>query len=126
MDEQQKPTTSGFRAGIEIGPDGEQTGNIICYPSDDPNCKVVREPKPGVLDSTGFLSLPEPAPFHDEVLISATAEINEILVKIMPKQDQTKGNLHVIFSEDGPMLAWVRSRVRATDDIPRITEIEHN
>lgn len=114
-------TTKGFKAGIEIGPDGESTGNFICYPSDNPNCKVVREPKTASIESTGFLSLTEPMPFHDETLVEATAKINEILAKVLAKNE--KKELHVIFSEDGPMLAWVRSMVRPVDDYVRHKEL---
>jgi hypothetical protein len=112
-------SSSGFKAGIEIGPDGEPTGNIICYPTDTPNCIVVREPKKGALDSTGFLSLPDPAPFHDEVLIKATAEINEVIAKVVTKRDPLKGNLHAILSGDGPMLVWVRTMAMPADDIAK-------
>jgi hypothetical protein len=118
--------TSGFRAGIERGPDGESTGNIICYPSSDPNCKVVTLPKPGVIDSTGFLSLPEPAPFHDDTLIKATAAINGVLEKVLSTNEPRKGNLHVVFLEDGPMLAWVRSEAMPVDDIRKPGTITHH
>jgi hypothetical protein len=121
----EKSTTSGFKAGIEIGPDGEPTGKIICYPSDVPNCIVVREPKPGAVDSTGFLSLPDPTPFHDDALIKATAEINEILVKLLAKRAPGKGDLHVVHSEEGPMLVWVGSTAKPVDDISRFSTMKH-
>jgi hypothetical protein len=120
-----EPTEGGFRAGVEIGPDGEKTGNIICYPSFDPNCIVVRLPKQGALDSTGFLSLPDPLPFHDETLVDATAQINEILTKVLSKKDSRKGDLHVLVTPEGPMLAWVRAMVMETPDVRKIGTMKH-
>jgi hypothetical protein len=113
MDNQPVPT--GFKAGIEIGPDGKSTGKIICYPSSDPNCIVVRTPEPAEMDSTGFVSLPKATLFHDDTRRKATAEINEILVKIMTPQDPRM--LHVISTSDGPMLVWGRAMAMQVDDI---------
>lgn len=123
---QNQPSEEGFRAGIETGPDGESTGNIICYPSFDPNCKVVRLPKDGASSSTGFLSLPEPTRFHDEVLIKATQEINEILVKVAQetKRDSRKTSLHVLLADDGPMLIWVDSMAMPMDDIRKLPSMK--
>jgi hypothetical protein len=121
-----QPQPGGFKAGIEIGPDGEKTGNIVCYPSFDPNCIVVREPKKGALDSTGFLSLPDPVPFHDDTLVKATAEINEILVKVLAKREPRKGDLHVTLSKEGPMLVWVRSTAKAVEDIRGVSTMKHD
>lgn len=110
-------STDGFKAGIEIGPDGNPTGNIICYPSPSPNCKVVRTPQPGNLNA-GFCSLPAPTRYHDEVLIEATQEINKVLAKVAQK---AKGNhhkgLHVYLAPEGPMLIWAEGMAMPTDDI---------
>jgi hypothetical protein len=111
------PEEGGFRAGIETGPDGKPTGNVICYPSFTPNCKVVTLPQSGVIDSTGFISLPSPAPYHDETLISVTAEINKMLGSVITKQGHGKAPLHVVFTSDGPMLVWARAMVTSADDI---------
>jgi hypothetical protein len=113
------PTEAGYKAGIEIGPDGEPTGNIVCYPSFNPNCIVVRTPKVGAVTSTGFLSLPEPTPFHDETLINASVKINEILAKIENRGESRKGHLHVILANDGPMLVWVRTTAMPMDDVTK-------
>ena len=120
------PTEEGFRAGIETGPDGEPTGSIICYPSFSPNCRVVRLPKDGDT-STGFLSLPEPSRFHDEVLINATQEINEILTKVgrETSRDSRKTSLHVLLADDGPMLVWVDTMAMPTDDIRKASRGSH-
>jgi hypothetical protein len=124
--ENNQPEPGGFRAGIERGPDGESTGNIICYPSFDPNCKVVTTPKPNSIDSTGFLSLPEPTPFHDETLIKATAAINGVLEKVLSSNEPRKGNLHVIMLDDGPMLAWVRAEAMPINDIRKPMMTHHS
>jgi len=113
------PEEGGFRAGIETGPDGKSTGSIICYPTFNPNCKVVTLPQPGNVDSTGFLSLSEPTPYHDEALIRATVEINKIVAKLEPHRGSSKGHLHVVFGRDGPMLVWVRAMVMPLDDIAK-------
>lgn len=117
---------SGFRAGIETGPTGDPTGNIICYPSFDPNCKVVRLPEDVASISTGFVSLPEPTRFHDEVLIKATNEINKILMKVAQetKRDSRKTSLHVFLAEDGPMLIWVDAMAMPMDDIRKFSSMK--
>ena len=119
-------TPSGRRAGIETGPDGKSTGNIVCYPSDDANCIVVSTPQSGASTSTGFLSLPEPTRFHDEVLIKATQEINEVLVKVAreTKQGSRKTSLHLFLAEDGPMLIRVHSMAMPMDDIRKVSGME--
>jgi hypothetical protein len=121
-----EPTEGGFRAGIETGPDGEPTGNIICYPSFDPNCKVVRLPEGVASTSTGFVSLPEPTRFHDEVLIKATKEINKILMNVAQetKQDSRKTSLHVFLADDGPMLIWVDAMAMPMDDIRKFSSMK--
>jgi hypothetical protein len=113
-----EPTPSGRRAGIETGPDGKSTGNIVCYPSDNANCIVVSTPQPGSA-ATGFLSPPEPTPFHDQLLVDATREINGVLTKLAQQveQDPRRGSLHLILVPDGPMLAWVNSMATPVDDI---------
>jgi hypothetical protein len=113
------PTEGGFRGGIEIGPDGESTGKIVCYPSFDPNCTVVRLPQPGLSSSGGFISLPEPTHFHDAVLMRATKEINQVLLKMAKETeaDSRKTSLHLFHSKDGPMLIWVDTMAMPTDDI---------
>lgn len=120
------PTEGGFRAGIETGPDGESTGNIICYPSFNPNCKVVTLPKSGNY-SAGFLSLPEPKRFHDEVLTNATAEINQILSKVLREtsRDSRRSSLHVVLLDEGPMLVWADSEVMETNDIRKGSSKAH-
>jgi hypothetical protein len=108
----------GFRAGIEIGPDGKSTGNIICYPSLEPNCKVVTVPQPSNLTSSGFLSLTEPQPFHDEDLQKASAEINKIVLSVLAEnKGKNDRDLHVVLAKDGPMLVWTRAMVMKVDDI---------
>ena len=107
----------GYRAGIEIGPDGEPTGNIICYPSSSPNCKVVRLPQTRDVDSTGFLSLPEPTPYHDQLLQDATGEINKVLTAVLTKAGVRARNLHVVLAKDGPMLVWTQSMAMELDDV---------
>lgn len=112
-------TPAGRRAGIETGPDGKSTGFIICYPSDDVNCRVVSTPQPGAIESTGFLSFPEPTPFHDKLLMQATREINQILTKLAREAERESGkrSLHVVLVDDGPMLVWVDRMVMPADDI---------
>jgi hypothetical protein len=105
------------RAGIETDAEGDPTGRIICYPVFSGNCIVVNVPKSGALSSTGFLSLPDPKPFHDEALIKASAEINEIVAKLIAKQDAKQGSLHVVTAKKGPMLVWAKSMVTHTDDL---------
>jgi len=107
---------SGFKAGIEIGPDGKPTGDIICYPSESPNCKVVRTPEPANL-STGFCSLPTPTHFHDGLLIEATHAINKILAKVVQENKGKRRGLHVYLAPDGPMLIWSTGMAMTTDDI---------
>lgn len=111
----------GFKAGIEIGPDGKSTGNIICYPSAAPNCKVVRTPQPGALTTSGFLTVAEPQPFHDEDLQKASAEINRIVLGVL-KENKGKNDrdLHVVLANDGPMLVWARAMVMEVDDITEV------
>jgi hypothetical protein len=111
----QNSGTSGFKAGIEIGPDGKSTGNIVCYPSDAPNCIVVRTPEPGLMDTTGFVSLSSAKPFHDDELISASAEVNKVLSKVMTKQNSRM--LHVTLTSDGPMFVWAHGMTMEADDI---------
>jgi len=120
---QEEPTEGGRRAGIETGPDGKPTGNIVCYPSFNPNCIVVSLPSGGASISTGFLSLPEPTRFHDDILIKATREINEVLAKMAreTKRDSRKTSLHLFLAEDGPMLIWVDSMAMPTDDIRKVS-----
>lgn len=110
-------TPEGFRAAPEIDADGDKTGRIICYPDFSPNCIVVVNPRKGEIDSTGFVSLSEPTPFHDEVLIKTSAEINAILSRLMADKGARKGHLHVIGTPDGPMLAWVHGTVNRVDDV---------
>jgi hypothetical protein len=111
-------TESGFKAGIETGPDGNPTGEIICYPSSTPNCRVVRLPQPGNIDGSGFLSVPEPQPFHDDDLVKATAEINKILLGVLTdNKGKNDRDLHVVLAKDGPMLVWARAMVMDVDDI---------
>jgi hypothetical protein len=112
-----QPEEGGFKAGIEIGPDGKPTGNIVCYPTFNPNCIVVRLPQGGAVTSTGFLSLPEPTPFHDEVLINATIDINKIVAKVETDCGSRKGQLHVVLTKNGPMLVWARAMVMPMIDI---------
>jgi hypothetical protein len=107
---------SGFKAGVEIGPDGKPTGDIICYPSEIPNCKVVRTPEPGNLNS-GFCSLPTPTHFHDGLLIEATQEINKVLGRIIQETKGNKRGLHVYLAPEGPMLIWSEGMAMASDDI---------
>jgi hypothetical protein len=116
----------GRKAGPETGPDGKPTGFIVCYPSDDLNCIVVSTPQPGAITSTGFLSLPEPTRFHDEVLIQATQEINEVLAKVAreSEEDFRKTSLHLFLAEDGPMLIWVHSMAMPMDDIRKVSGME--
>src|SRR5260221_9543392 len=107
----------GFRAGIETGPDGQPTGNIICYPTFNPNCKVVRLPT-GSNQNAGFLSPPEPTPFHDKVLIEATQAINKILLKVaQDTKPDNRRSLHVYLANDGPMLIWADAMAMPTGDI---------
>lgn len=108
-----------FDAGIEIGPDGEPTGKIICYPNDNCRCIVVREPKSDAQTSTGFLTVSEPTPFHDEVLIRATQEMNAVLTKMAreTKRDSRKTSLHVLLTDDGPMLVWVDAIAAPMKDV---------
>jgi hypothetical protein len=112
-------TPAGRKAGIETGPDGKSTGFIVCYPSDDMNCIVVSTPKPGSITSTGFLSLPEPTPFHDEHLMHATREINVVLTRLAREgeRDSRKSGLHLYLAEDGPMLIWVNTMAMPVNDI---------
>ena len=112
-----KPIPLEYRAGIEVDAEGDPTGRIICYPDFSGNCVVVQVPKTGALYSTGFLSLPEPSPFHDESLIKATAEINEIVAKLIDKQGAKSGTLHVVTTRKGPILAWAKSMIMHSDDI---------
>ena len=112
-----EPTPLEYRAGTEIDAEGDPTGRIICYPVFSGNCIVVTVPKSGALSTTGFLSLPDPAPFHDEALIKATAEINEIVARLISKHDAKQGLLHLVTTKNGPMLAWAKSMVMHTDDI---------
>jgi hypothetical protein len=107
---------SGFKAGIEIGPDGKPTGDIICYPSESPNCKVVRTPDPANLNS-GFCSLPTPTRFHDGLLIEATQEINKVLARIIQDTKGKKRGLHVYLAPEGPMLIWSEGMAMSSDDI---------
>jgi hypothetical protein len=97
-----------------MGPDGAPTGHIICYPSFSPNCTVV---------TNGFTSLSAPTRFHDEVLTKATQEINEILMKVVreSKQDFRKSNLHLVLTDDGPILVWVGSMAMRVDDIRKVS-----
>lgn len=111
------PEEGGFRAGVETGPDGEPTGDIICYPSFSPNCKVVRLPQPGNLMASGFLSVPESQPFHDEELQRASAEINKVVLGVLTKNKGNGRVLHVLLAKDGPMLVWTRAMVMEVDDI---------
>jgi hypothetical protein len=113
------PTEDGRRAGIETGPDGKPTGNIVCYPSFNPNCIVVSTPSKGEIASTGFLSLPEPTRFHDELLQKATREINDILLRVTreAKRESHKSGLHLFLAKEGPMLIWVDTMAMQTDDI---------
>ena len=120
------PEEGGFRAGIETGPDGKSTGNIICYPSFSPNCKVVTLPTGGA--AGGFLSLPEPTRFHDGILIKATQEINHILSKVAKetKGNPEKTNLHLFLADEGPMLIWVSAMAMRTDDIRDAAAMKHS
>jgi hypothetical protein len=109
----------GRKAGRETGPDGKETGFIVCYPSDDMDCLVVSTPKPEEITTTGFLSFPEPTRFHDQLLIQATHDINQILIKLAQEaeRDSRKSSLHLVLMDDGPMLVWVNSMVMPVDDI---------
>src|SRR5258708_32729642 len=122
------PTEDGYKAGIEIGPDGKPTGSIICYPSFSPNCKVVRLPGGDLGSNAGFLSTPEPTRFHDKALIEATREINKILVKATQetKQENPKGSLHVYLAPDGPMLLWAEGMAMPTDDVRKALAKRHS
>ncbi|UFH57716.1 hypothetical protein [Spirosoma sp. KNUC1025] len=126
MQNNEQPTEGGFRAGIETGPDGKPSGNIICYPSFNPNCIVVTLPTDNL--STGFLSLPSPTKFHDEVLIKATKEMNDILAKVAQQtsQDSRKTSLHLFLADEGPMLIWVDSMAMETNDIRKVPEMAHS
>lgn len=121
------PEEDGFRAGIETGPDGKSTGNIICYPSFSPNCKVVTKPQAGNNLNTGFLSLPEPTRFHDKVLIEATEEINKVVARVTQetKRDNHKASLHVYLAPEGPMLIWADGMAMPTDDIRKGSAAKH-
>jgi hypothetical protein len=120
------PEEGGFRAGIETGPDGKPTGNIICYPTFSPNCKVVTLPSANNLNS-GFVSLPEPTRFHDKALIEASQEINKILVKVTQetKRNNPKASLHVYLAHHGPMLIWADAMAMPTDDIRKGSAMKH-
>ena len=112
-----KPIPLEYRAGIEVDAEGDPTGRLICYPDFSRHCDLVQVPKTGALNTTGFLSLPEPSPFHDESLIKATAEINEIVAKLIDKQGAKSGTLHVVTTRKGPILAWAKSMIMHSDDI---------
>jgi hypothetical protein len=116
--ESQGNSAKGFCIGSDTGPDGKPTGKIVCYPCDNGKCIVVTIPQPGNVNS-GFLSLPEPTPFHDDILIKATQEINEILMKVAREttQDTRKTSLHLLSTNEGPMLLWADSMVMPVDDI---------
>lgn len=112
-----KPIPLEYRAGIEVDAEGDPTGRIICYPDFSGNCVVVQVPKSGALTSTGFLSLPDATPFHDGALIKATAEINEIIAKLISKQEAKHETLHLVTTKKGPILAWAKSMIMHSDDI---------
>ena len=111
------PEEGGFRAGPVIGPDGKTTGDIVCFPSFDPNCIVVVKPSKSDVKSTGFLSPGEPTGYHDRNLMNVTAKINEILAEAIDNHDPSDGKLHVVTLPEGPMLAWVKQTTVNVDDI---------
>lgn len=120
------PEEGGFRAGPVIGPDGERTGEIVCFPSFSPNCIVVVKPSKTDVKSTGFLSPGEPTGFHDRSLMNATARINEILAETIENHDGKDGNLHVITMPEGPMLAWVKQTTVNVEDIRTESASHHH
>jgi hypothetical protein len=120
-----EPIPEGFEYGRIIDAEGDWTGRITCYPSFKDNCTVVLLPKGAAADATGFLTLPDPAPFHDQDLIEATGRINKILLETMRKRGSGKGHLHVLKTRDGPLLAWVENTVLPGGDLPHFNRHGH-
>jgi len=108
---------TGFDYGVVIGPDGESTDKISCFPSNVNRCIVVRKPRPAV--SEGFVSPTSTTTtsFHDKDLVKATRKINAILDELVDSTDREERSLHILMTNEGPMLAWVDEHVIDDDGI---------
>jgi uncharacterized protein YegL len=95
-----------------IGPDGEKTDQISCFPSNVNRCIVIREPKKlGAVG--GFVSptLARATSYHDDTLIGATSRINAVIDEVMKAAKSDARSLLLLVTDGGPMLAWVEQQV---------------
>jgi hypothetical protein len=98
---QKQPTYSGYDYGIVDGPGGQKT--VTCFPSNSERCIVVRVPQT-------FYSTKTVPDAHDSILSEATERLNEIVAQAHKRGGGR--DLHVLLTEQGPMLAWVTGEVR--------------
>lgn len=101
----------GFEWGQIIGPDGNPTGMLSCYPSDTVDCIVITTPPTEVEGQKGFVTLGSATDFHDGVLTKATAEINRILRNALQECDDRDKAIYILLTARGPLLAWVSAKV---------------
>lgn len=106
---------SGFDYGIVIGPDGEKTDKISCFPSTVDRCIVIREPKPGFSDV--FLSPARESSFHDTALRAATRKLNAAVAEVLEAANTEKRALHLLKTDAGLMWAWVEESVIDDDGL---------
>jgi hypothetical protein len=104
---------SGFDYGVVIGPDGEKTDQISCFPSNVSRCIVIREPKKGLASVGGFMSpsATRTTSYHDSSLVEATERINKVLDDVMKAQKSDSKSLLLLLSDAGPMLAFIDMQV---------------
>ena len=105
---QKQPEYAGYDYGVVDNPDGTIT--ITCFPSNSLRCIVVRTPKPGGALSDALIS-PGKTDYHDEGLQDATQAINEVLARLPERSGHE--HLHLLVTERGLMLAWVRNTVES-------------
>ncbi len=101
----------GFDYGVVTDPRGESTGTISCFPSNITRCVVIRQPKP--VTSGGFVSPSKTTSFHDDILVKCTRAINAVISEVMDEidEDAPSKSLHILITDDGPMLAWLDTHI---------------
>lgn len=101
---------SGFDYGVVIGPDGESTDKISCFPSNANRCIVIRSPKP--IGLGGFATMARQTSFHDNELAELTEQMNKSINRVMDVESRREGRaLHILITDTGPMFAWLDQHI---------------
>jgi hypothetical protein len=87
---------------------GEEPNKILCTP----------DPAGGQTVEASWWELEEPMPFHDETLVQASREINEILSRCQQYASPPEKTLSFILIDARPFLVWSDVRTVGPFDEP--------